>query len=714
MLGDGVDPKTLGQILERADGNAFYLEELVRAVAEGNGERLPETVLAMAQARLDALEPDARRTLRAGSVYGNSFSQGGVQALVGEAERFDLPAWLATLADRELLTRRPASAFPGDVDYVFRNSLLRDAAYATLTERDRELGHKLAGDFLQARGEPDPVALAEHFERGRDLERAAAGWREAADRALDANDFTGAIERAERGVRCGASGETLGALRLVQAKGAFWSEDAGAALGRTRLAMSLLAEGTRGWFSAAGDVLICLARLGHKDELEWLTDTLLRANAAPDAVEEQIIALGRGSLSLQVLASYERAAALAARLEALARAGPAREASIEAWLHQVHGYQALYAGDAGGYVKHTEASVAGFERLGDHRAACTQRANLGDALIGVGMYREAEAALREALNRAERMGIAMTSSFGRLNLGLALAERGAHDEALAIELRGLEQVKLHRDPRLLGAAHAYLALLLLRTGNLGNAEAHARESVDSLREAPPRLPHALAVLARILLQRGDVEKAQAAVDEAVMLAGSLGQQEEGKSLVPLVHAEVLHAAGRREEASLAIRDARTGLLERAAKSWIRACAGASSRTSTTTRARCRSPRRGAVQTESRPNARGAASTAFAARKTPGVLVQTASAAGSTYSALSQNASRSVTQGGATIRPKGSTMTRSPAAVTDSWATRGKVSGSRARPARALRRCSRCDTMRHNSDEDRINPRPPRPNGSGRP
>jgi len=54
VLGD-IDPLTLERLVTRADGNAFYLEELIRAVAAGHGETLPATVLAMAQARIEQL-----------------------------------------------------------------------------------------------------------------------------------------------------------------------------------------------------------------------------------------------------------------------------------------------------------------------------------------------------------------------------------------------------------------------------------------------------------------------------------------------------------------------------------------------------------------------------------------------------------------------------------------------------------------------------------
>ncbi|WP_437729428.1 protein kinase domain-containing protein [Sorangium sp. So ce861] len=66
-LGDAAGAPQVAALVDRAAGNAFYLEELIRAVAEGQSEALPETVLAMVQARLAALDPVARRVLRAAS-----------------------------------------------------------------------------------------------------------------------------------------------------------------------------------------------------------------------------------------------------------------------------------------------------------------------------------------------------------------------------------------------------------------------------------------------------------------------------------------------------------------------------------------------------------------------------------------------------------------------------------------------------------------------
>jgi predicted ATPase len=166
-LGDGVTADTVARIVERADGNAFYVEELVRRVSEGGGDSLPETVLALVQSRLEQLEPEARRVVRAASVFGEVFWRGAVAALLGGAsEARDVDAWLRTVVEREVFSAGRESSFPGEREYRFQHGLLRDAAYAMLTESDRKTGHRLAGAWLEAAGEKDALTMADHLERG--------------------------------------------------------------------------------------------------------------------------------------------------------------------------------------------------------------------------------------------------------------------------------------------------------------------------------------------------------------------------------------------------------------------------------------------------------------------------------------------------------------------------------------------------------------------
>src|SRR5690606_8278869 len=198
VLGADVDEETLERISLRAEGNAFYLEELIRAVASGKGDALPGTVLAMAQARLESMEPEARRVLRAGSVFGQTFWSGAVTALLGGERRSeDVEEWLLTLAEREVIQRQRESRFRGEVEYTFRQGLVRDAAYAALTDQDSVLGHRLAAEWLLAKGETEAAPLAEHFEKGQVEDFAVLWWTRAAAQAIERGDPESALRCAD-------------------------------------------------------------------------------------------------------------------------------------------------------------------------------------------------------------------------------------------------------------------------------------------------------------------------------------------------------------------------------------------------------------------------------------------------------------------------------------------------------------------------------------
>jgi serine/threonine protein kinase len=162
-VGDSVTPEEVAKIVEQADGNPFYIEELCRA-ASAHREKVPETLLAMVQARLEKLDPTVRRVLRAASVYGRTFWRGGVMALVGG--NLNIDDLLAALVAARLVAKRDTCRFRNEEEYFFADPLVREGAYALLTDADRALGHELAGEWLERMGEPDEAVITGHREKG--------------------------------------------------------------------------------------------------------------------------------------------------------------------------------------------------------------------------------------------------------------------------------------------------------------------------------------------------------------------------------------------------------------------------------------------------------------------------------------------------------------------------------------------------------------------
>jgi tetratricopeptide (TPR) repeat protein len=197
VIGSNVASATVSKIVEQADGNAFYLEELIRRVAEGDME-LPETVVAMAQSRLERLEPDARRVLRAASVFGEAFWVGGVAALI--ADPIDVGACVEKLVEREVLVPRSGSRFANETECNFRHALLRDAAYAMLTDEDRRQGHRLAGAWLEWAGEPEPGIMAHHFEQAGERLQALTWLSRAGEMAFARSAYRDAVAYFNRAI----------------------------------------------------------------------------------------------------------------------------------------------------------------------------------------------------------------------------------------------------------------------------------------------------------------------------------------------------------------------------------------------------------------------------------------------------------------------------------------------------------------------------------
>jgi eukaryotic-like serine/threonine-protein kinase len=248
-LGEGVAGAAMGRLVALSEGNAFYLEELIRAAAAGD-QALPETVVAMVQARLAGLEPDARRVLRAASLYGEVFWRGGVGALLGDLGGKQATDWLVRLCEHEVLVRRSDSRFPGEEEFGFRHALLREGAYAMLTKEDRGLGHRLAGHWLEQHGETDALALAAHFERGEDRERAAQYYLRAADHACAAYDMDAVLSYTERGLGCDPAGELRASLLSLKAGALLGREQYAESVGLATEALDGLPAGSRRWYTA--------------------------------------------------------------------------------------------------------------------------------------------------------------------------------------------------------------------------------------------------------------------------------------------------------------------------------------------------------------------------------------------------------------------------------------------------------------------------------
>jgi class 3 adenylate cyclase len=186
LLGPDPSVGALGQtIVERAAGNPFFAEQIVRELA-GRGVlrgqpgaylsaaevaevSVPATLQATIGARIDRLDPKAKRTLSAAAVIGSRFGLDLLTSLGVEPVVADLVA--AELIDQVRFTAQP--------EYVFHHPLIRAVAYESQLKSDRAELHRRLAAAIEA-GAPESVdeyaaLIAEHREAAGDL-HAAYGW----------------------------------------------------------------------------------------------------------------------------------------------------------------------------------------------------------------------------------------------------------------------------------------------------------------------------------------------------------------------------------------------------------------------------------------------------------------------------------------------------------------------------------------------------------
>jgi tetratricopeptide (TPR) repeat protein len=559
-LGPDVPEDAVARIVTQATGNAFYLEELIRSVAGGAVE-VPQTLLAMVESRLAALDPMARLVLRAASVFGTSFWKGGVIALLDTAGDHQVSAVLQELERQELVVAREAGRFADE--YAFRHSLVRDVSYAAWTEEDRRMAHRRAGEWLERVGESDAMVLAEQFERGKEPQRAIASYERAAAQALDGNDYPGAIERAAKAISCGATGPVLGALLALQAEAHRWTGDFNAAVDCLERGAALLPAGESRWYDAKSELLAARVRAGRTDDLEPLVALLADTAPVADARAAQLVAWSRAAVSLAFAGAHSAAEGLLSLIESATFDISDRQ--VLARVHQARATRAMAAGDLGAYLEHTLACADALDASGDVRTACVQRNNAGYALTLLGALDEAEARLREALVSAERMGMKSAAGVARQNLGLTLAYRGALYEARAVEERGIEAAEASGEALMTACGDAYLAEILTMGRQYDAAERAARAALELVHDRSHEVRAlAQASLARVLLAtRREREALEIARQAYSLLPGSVGVGAEAP--VRLALAEALRANGEETSALEAVRAARDRLVDRAAK-----------------------------------------------------------------------------------------------------------------------------------------------------
>ncbi len=197
--GDRLPGETIDTIIARTDGVPLFVEEVTKAMLETGDTAIPASLHDSLMARLDRI-PEVKEFAQIAACIGREFDYPLLAAVVDRSEP-DLRSALDKLAAAELIFRRGR---PPDARYVFKHSLVQDAAYRSLLRGRRQQLHARIAEILEQRfpdkAETEPEMLARHY-TGAGLTAAGVHyWERAGARATERSAFVEAINHYRKGL----------------------------------------------------------------------------------------------------------------------------------------------------------------------------------------------------------------------------------------------------------------------------------------------------------------------------------------------------------------------------------------------------------------------------------------------------------------------------------------------------------------------------------
>jgi predicted ATPase/class 3 adenylate cyclase len=495
-------PRELVETLARnAEGNPFYLEELIKVLIEDGvivkGEdiwqivphrlmqlRVPATLTGVLQARLDRLPSTESDVLERAAVIGRTFWDAAVEAMRGSesaqalAGGEDVHAVLSALRNKELVFPHLPSTFDTVQEFIFKHAILREVTYERVLKAKRKLYHRMAADWLiQQSGERVDEYLgliAQHYELAGDTARAVEFLERAADQSMRLSAYREALSASERALAILASAEE--ADPAVRARLLL-------TIGSAHLSLTDHATAT-----ARFEGCIALARTIHDRGLE----------------SKALARLGRIGLEQSKFGQSER---------------------------------------------HLRESLAIAHELNDMDVLAYTLAHLGYISHYQGRYADAQKYGQESYEFAEKTGDAIAQAFSLNMLAMVSVNNRQFEQAHAYYLQAIEICKHAGDRFGLARAYNNLSELLRVQGSYAEAKPYALEGVALARELGNRYAVPLMLINLVYSQvgLGEIRAAYATVREALQL--NIENNSIAWILFSLVgYANILAAEGNRSQA----------------------------------------------------------------------------------------------------------------------------------------------------------------------
>jgi len=477
-------------VVDRADGNPFYIEELIKALIDDRvilkGEpnwsvdttrlstvRIPATLTGVLQARLDTLPPSLYQLLQRASVIGRIFWDAAAMRLSQDSAGLDageVQAMLEDLRDREMILQREESGFAGTVEYVFRHAILRDVTYETVIPRQRRALHKMVGDWLievgGERADEHTLLVAEHYSRADEVTLAAAQL----------------MKVGERGIRHATYDEASTVLQRAR---------------------EMLSSSEHREQRLQIDIM--------RGDIEAIRGSWIKAGEIFQPVLEEAREIGSMPLLARTLGKLGRVA--------------------------------MWRQDVPKSLEYLEEAVAISRSIGDEVALMFNLRQMGNAIFEMDTERSIQYQ-EESVAIARKLGdrSSEASALNSIAIGLFLMRR--HEESREVFERTIEAHRAVGDRYGEAMAIGNLGSLYVDLNDLDPAERYVMESLSMSRElrVPSLILEGTKNLALIHLRRGHDRQAHALLKDIVRSSRELGI---GVNLYPLFHGVIRLRAGDR-------------------------------------------------------------------------------------------------------------------------------------------------------------------------
>jgi class 3 adenylate cyclase/tetratricopeptide (TPR) repeat protein len=491
-------------IIGKAEGNPFFVEEVIRSLIERGGlERsedgsrwivtslidgitVPDTLQGVLLARLDRLPPGTKRLAQQAAVIGRVFQQRVLVKLAEDAEA--LEANLGHLERDELI--RELRRDP-ELEYIFKHALTQEVAYETLLAPQRRDLHARVGTALEElvadRIGEFQATLGSHFLRGEVWDKAYAYYLDAADAARRLHAYPEA--------------------RLHYA-----------------------------------DALQALSSLPPNDEnRRRIIDLTLNQMVVSWGAEDP----GR---NLAKLAEAETLAGALAEGSGNGESGPdrARLARVQYWMGRIH----YYRDEPREAIGYFQKVLAVGQELGDPALLAIPMAVMGRALVVLGHFGRAAPLLAGAIGPLEMAGEWVDWAFSKAYHGVAITATGQYTQGAAETADAVARARETNNP----TAVAGSLIVLAFQGYLGRDEEGFRDAARDASATGRRASNALMTSVGLgfeawaLSMLGEHEEAEERMAEARAEAATIGGRVVAADWIAAANAQLALNAGRAEEA----------------------------------------------------------------------------------------------------------------------------------------------------------------------